>query len=658
MKYSMGRVAAVCLLTALTACGGGGGGGSTGSGVQPTPTTSGLVPAAPVLGATLYADAGTLRPLQAGSVWTYQGTASAYAGAVPTVYQTTTTQAAGTAGATIESTNNSGNSGADSQTVSLAAGQIIQSQSVDFTGKGVPQKFNFIELRSPVRTGDQYVSLDQRYTDTAIDADRDGKPDALDVAIYSRVGALETVTPPNLPALRGVRVETVFATRVTYSSNAQTSPVVTIGQSTWYAAGIGIVRQTTTSPTASGTDTTTTDELITAWDGISTGLGAMPSVPAVIPAGSGVFPGQTLPGGVAQLLAFAFSDHALLLGDAPGSVFDSVASRIDLRGNVLGTTLLQGLRVGYGAATADANGVVLLEPRGSGAVTQYDMTRIDANGALVGTVRGRTITAFGGSHVSAFVTRLTAAVDGSTLWLLWGRSYYDPGNGNVPGTELVLRPFGLDGVPLGPEVLVDNTDGSGLALAASGGKVLLSWVRPSPGYDVRFGGATLGGTLQTRTLASGLTASNSFVTLLNLGSGGAMLWPALLGSGQSVGAAGGVKFGADLQVVRAGSSLLDEQIPALPPFYSDTPGPTALGSRIVVTTTESRKLLPTDAFTQPVDAVNWLETGDLPLAQTPVYSVRYPSRAAKRHAVFSDRVLVFSGTTGLTTTVVWLNRGS
>ncbi|HEX2013540.1 MAG TPA: hypothetical protein VJN44_21600 [Roseateles sp.] len=39
----------------------------------PTPTTSGLLPAAPAPGASLQADAGTLRPMRAQARWTYRG---------------------------------------------------------------------------------------------------------------------------------------------------------------------------------------------------------------------------------------------------------------------------------------------------------------------------------------------------------------------------------------------------------------------------------------------------------------------------------------------------------------------------------------------------------------------------------------------------------
>jgi hypothetical protein len=659
MKIHALRFAAAGLALVLAGCGGGGGGGDspTGSGSGATP--SGLVPAAPTVGATFYTDAGTLRPLQTGASWNYRGTAAAYTGATPVAYQTTTTQTAVSPGGATENTSNSGNTGADTLTVSVTAGQVVQPQSIDFTGKGTPQVVNFIELRSPVRAGDQYVSLDQHYTDTAIDADGDGKPDALDVAVYSRVVGMETLSLPNLPALRAVRVDTFVASRVTYSSTGLNSPIVAATLQTWYVPGIGIVRQASSQPTASGSDVETTDEQIISWDGISTGLGAMPPVPAMIPANNGVFPGQTLPGGVAQLYAFAFGDHALVLSDQPGTGTTTVASRVDLRGNVLGTTLLQGLRMGSpGVATADASGVIYLEPQGEGAVTQYDLARIDPNGALLGSVRGASLTALGGTHVSSYVTQLKAAVDGATLWVLWGRWYYDPYDGNVPGTELVLRPFALDGTPLAPEVIVDTKDGSNLALAAGGGKVLLSWVQSTPGYAVMFGSMSLGGPLQAQALVSGLSSPDSFVTLLRTSGGGALMWPELFTAGPSAVAAGGVLLDGSLLPIRAGTTPLDEQIVGVPPFYSDDPGPAALGSRIVITSTESRMLLPGDASSQQVDSVNWLDVGTAPLAQTPVNSVRYASQGAKRQAVFADRVLVFGGSIGLTTTVVWLNKGS
>ncbi|HEV8689497.1 MAG TPA: hypothetical protein VGQ91_04305, partial [Ideonella sp.] len=60
--------AAAALLSGLLAgCGGGGGGGDE-------RTTSGLVPAAPTPGATLFADATVLRPLVPGASWSYSGT--------------------------------------------------------------------------------------------------------------------------------------------------------------------------------------------------------------------------------------------------------------------------------------------------------------------------------------------------------------------------------------------------------------------------------------------------------------------------------------------------------------------------------------------------------------------------------------------------------
>jgi hypothetical protein len=66
----------VALATALGGCGGGGSGSGT---PIPTPipvpplAVSGLVPAAPTMGATLYADAASLRVLRAGALWRYHG---------------------------------------------------------------------------------------------------------------------------------------------------------------------------------------------------------------------------------------------------------------------------------------------------------------------------------------------------------------------------------------------------------------------------------------------------------------------------------------------------------------------------------------------------------------------------------------------------------
>jgi hypothetical protein len=647
------RLAIAALAVGLTSCGGGGGGGDAGGGT----TATGLVPTPPAVGATLHGDASTLRPFRSGARWEYRGATTAHTGATPTTYLTATTQSGVTATGATETTTNSGNNGSDMQTLSLSGGVIGIPQQVDFAGKGALQTINFIELRSPVRQDDQYTILDRRYADTAIDADADGKADALDVAIYARVAGAETVTLPNLPALSAVRVDTVVLSRVTLSSTGERSPVAQGAIRTWYAAGIGIVRQNTTVPTDAGDDVATTDEKIVSWDGVTTGLGALASVDAVVPATNPVFPGAALPGGVSELFAFAMGDHALVFTDAPGLAGGTLASTVDLRGHVLGSTLLAGLSMhSSGRIAAHADGVVYLDSLSSGAVRDYSLTRIDAQGQLVGAVRGVTL-GLGGAHTSSYVGDITAAADGNTLWLLWSRPYYDPGIG-PPGTELVLRAFSLDGVPLEPERVVDPAHGGGnLQMAASGGQVLMTWTRLAGEHEVMFGSASIGTAATVRTLVSGLPSSNAFVTPLRLGAQGALLWSAVLGTGAPLESASGVLLDASLAPLRAGATLLDEQVPGVFPFDSSMPGAAALGSRIVVTSSGSATLWPGDTISQAVTQVGWLDVGNAALATTPVSTVRVASIAAKRQAVFPDRVIAFGGSGGLTTTVVWLNKG-
>ncbi len=654
MRLALVRFAAACLVPALAACGGGGGGSGAGTSSGGT-TTSGLLPAAPPLGATLYADARVLRPMQDGDTWSYRGTATAYTGATPVAYLTTTTQSGTSATGATETMTNSDNTGPGSDPLSEANGVVGSTQSVDFTGKGNPQLVNFIELRSPVQQGDQYTILDQHFTDTAIDADGDGKADALDLAIYARVAGAETVTLPNLPAMQAVRVDSFVLSRVTYSSNGQTSPIVQASIQSWYVAGVGVVRQTATVPSTSGGGVAITDEQITAWDGITAGLGAMRPVAAVIPATSGAFPGQSLPIQGLSPYAFPFQDHALVLTSAPDFVSGTMASAVDLRGNVTMSTLVPGLTAsGPRTVVAVSSGVVSIDAEYIGTNNDYDLTRIDAEGALIGTARGATVH-LGGAHVGSFVTQLVAAGDGTTLWLFWGRSYYDPGNGAVPGSELVLQPFSLDGVALAPEMLVDTVDSAGLQITAANGQVMLSWSRPDSMYDAKFGSASLAGLGPVQTLASGLTSAAP-MTPLQLGTSSALVWPLPPGTNLSTGVSGGVLLDANLAPVRAGTTWLDEQIAGLPSYGVVTP--VSLGSRIVVTSTQFAALWPGDSYSQNVGSVSWLDVAATPLATTPVNSVRFASGDALRQAVFADRVLVFGGVNTLTTTVVWLNKGA
>jgi hypothetical protein len=534
------------------------------------------------------------------------------------------------------------------QTVTITGGVVAVAQRVDFSGKGHVEAFDVVELRSPVRQGDQYTILDRRYTDTAIDADGDNKADALDVAVYARVIGIETITPPNLPSMQAVRVDTTVLSRVVYSSSGQPSPTVQATLQTWYVAGIGIVRQLGTTPNATGSATVTTDELITAWDAGTTGLGAMPAIPAVIPSSSTVYPGNSFPS--SGLRAYAFADHALLVSMTPDIIGNALlATRVDLRGNVLDTTLLPGLDQSdtvWLRPAGPADGVVILHRV---SFTGCNMTRLDSNGALIGSVDGISLNLQGG-HVSEQVRDIAAATDGGTLWILWSRGYYDPGNGALPGVELVMRPYSLqDGTPLAAETRLDDGSTTGLLIDAANGQALMQWARVDTN-DLKVASASAVGVLATRTIAQALGAT-PFARPIQTDSIRALLWSSPLGTNLGVGTVGGVKLDAGLTPQRAGATWLDEQIAGLPVWGLATPS--AAGPHIVVTSTQE------DSFTR-TDSVSWLDVGSAALARTPVSTVRFDTVGPVAQAVFADRALIFGGSGGgrPTTTVVWLNKGA
>jgi len=265
MKPNLFRASLIATLTCvLAACGGGGAGSEGGStGVSAT----GLVPDAPALGATLYADATVLRPVRDQAIWRYDGVSTPLGGRVVN-YTTTTRQSVAADGTVTEFSSNSGNEGADSQVIRVSGGVVSSTVEVDFAGRGVPEVLQITELRSPVRAGDQFVILDKRYAETSIDADGDGRPDALDVAIYARVIGNETVAPPGLAALNAVRVDVLVATRVIPSRSGVAGDVVRARTQAWYAPGIGIVRARAETPAVNASGADTVDEIITGWQGL------------------------------------------------------------------------------------------------------------------------------------------------------------------------------------------------------------------------------------------------------------------------------------------------------------------------------------------------------------------------------------------------------
>jgi hypothetical protein len=609
-------------------CGGGGG-------------NSGLVPVAPAATVLVTTDAASLRPLRDNAVWSYRGVRTAYTGATPVNYVTRTTQSVTGSGTAIESTTNAANEGTDTETVSIGGGIVASPQSIDFIGNGHTESVPFIEMRSPVRQGDQFVIWDRHYTDTDIDVDRDGIPDALDVALYGRVMGVDTLNLPGLPALTTVRIDITERERVIASSTGESSAVIESVIQTWYASGIGIVRQRSTSPTASGNDVQIIDEQITSWDGGTQGLGAMTTLTSVVPMTDAI-------SGAGSIMAAAgFGDHALVVLAGPFAA-DSTIARLDTRGHVLSSRIQTNMPAGSrGLVVPHSQGLLYvrqLETQ-SGLSASVQLTRFDTDGALVGDVGGATIDLTGARTNPSF-DPVKAAVDGDTLWLLWCRTYNTP---TSQKRELIARPYTLDGAPLGPELLLDPVETTAQKIAGAGGRVLVTWARYGNGYEGVYASVAAGDTgVTVRSFVNGIpifTMTSQLLLPRAAGASGCLLWTAPL-LDMPARTTGGVLLDGNQNPIRAGSTPASEVlagVPALPevaPAVDSTPD----GSQLVMSINQT---------------VSWVGTGgSAPLSTRPVSQVKLPDATIRAHVVFADRVLVLGGDGDrLTTTTVWLNSG-
>ncbi len=246
----------------MLACGGG---GSDGGGDDPASGPTGFVPTAPTPGAVLYAQASTLRPLRAGSRWSYR-TADYPNGRFG---QSTVKQTAGATAGAIQEVDSSAPS--DVSTVSLdGSGNVLLAAQLVLVPGTTGIAINSVELNATVRANEQLVLFDRRIASSGIDVDRDGRQDRLELAIWRRVVDNEDITLPNFAGtLRALRVDTFATARITPSGGG--APQTESTQvSTWYAPGIGIVRNATPGTAGRPHDT---DDVLLGYDGVSAGWG-------------------------------------------------------------------------------------------------------------------------------------------------------------------------------------------------------------------------------------------------------------------------------------------------------------------------------------------------------------------------------------------------
>lgn len=450
----------ICLLAAafMSACGGGGGSGGV----------TGLVPAAPLAGATLYADAAILRPLIDGARWQYRGVEKAADGGITVRYTASVSQKS-VGGSLQETGSQVFLESDDTSPVALSGGSIV-SRVQDPLGVGSSEVVAITELRSPVRANDQYTLLERSDVSTGTDVDGDGKTDVADFAVYSRVIGNESVELPELArTVVAVKVETTALVRVKKSSTGEALPVSTLVQAQWYVAGVGVVRRTLSALSMiGGVGPLEYDEVLFSWDGVTQGLGALGTTAARVPESSSFL---LLPD---TLAATTVGDRALVLAGSlqasdPGALTFGV---FDKRGVLQSTKQVPGLGdllYGFGSPSLfgiDASTALLVLPVGPSPGV-LKLQRVDAAGNLLGS--SSTVT------LATNNSNLPRAWDGQALWIAWlstGSQVTDRG-------KLMLQPFGSDGQPLAAARELDAPTLGGqigsVGLSAASGRLLVSW---------------------------------------------------------------------------------------------------------------------------------------------------------------------------------------
>lgn len=479
----------LAIVATLGGCGGGGGGSggapSSGGAGASTPTTSaptatsGLVPATPATGATLYGDAASLRVLRAGAVWTYHGVEkpSGESAVDFNPYTNTVTHAAAASGI-MESGTHPFKSDPETDPIRYENGAYVSTNQIAFSENTPAQTVNVIELRSPVKVNDQYVSIDKHIADSGVDLDGDKVNDALDVAVYSTVAGEETVDLPNRRQVKAVHVDMHLRARVTFSKTGTMSSVYDALQSTWYAPGIGIVKSRLEEPNNSvGLPNRVVTEILDNWDGLTEGLGHTPTAVSAAP------PDAVLSGPPLQYLidVVGFDTQAVAVGQIPDQPLRSglAVAQLDTRGNVVASRSYTLADLFPSApyysephAVRVGNEVRIFAHTGN---QQLSMAALDATGQRILRPAIQVVN----DPQLGYDTDLTSyrvASDDAGIWIGWVRSASD---GQVSNKRLVAQHIDANGQALGPVVVAsapESADISRLSMALDGSRLAFSWM--------------------------------------------------------------------------------------------------------------------------------------------------------------------------------------
>lgn len=462
---------ALLMAAGLVACGGGGGGSDPGPGGPGSGSPTGLVPAAPVPGATLYPDASALYVIRPGAEWHYRGTAS-----TASAYGVLVTQSGAAGTASIRRLSNLPDDSQDSS-VTVSGGQVRVQEMLAFDPSSPIEDIGYVLLRSPVRVDDQFTLFERVNLDTQADLDGDGRNDSVDLAAYSRVVGNETVSLPDLQrSVQALRVDTTLRLRLPAGGTLE----VGIVQSDWYVPGVGPVRRRVVDQ---ATGVVESEEWLVYWDGLNEGLGALPARKVTAAAGSdtALFGRPWSAVGLGDRVLVASTDETV-----PPTHLDRplTLTVLDLRGDTVASVTHPGRDVERVGSMLGIAGNAALLTQAAAAVIGSEMTydvrmeRFDASGSRVGDAAGVGL-------VTGTVRRnVAAATDGQKLWLLWVEA-----EATSQTQRLMLRDFTADGVAVGQarQLATAPLDAtwtfSHLALAAGTDRVLATWSQWS---DVTF----------------------------------------------------------------------------------------------------------------------------------------------------------------------------
>jgi hypothetical protein len=400
-------------------------------------------------------------------------------------------------------------------------------------------------------------------------------------------------------------------------------------------------------PNETGTERTTTDEWLVAWDAQTGGYGAMPAVHAVAPAAGPVDAGTPLPGGPSLRAAFAFSDHAVVVTNKLDPFAGSLMARLDLRGNVVSVRDYPSDRFTDGPFAAHADGFVYVSRPPND--IQAIFRQFDGDGAESAS-SGVTVD-LGGGRFGATVNKVIAAGDGATIWLAWQRSWVNVGVGFV--NDVVLRGYDVQGNAVTPELAL-LADAGLVGIAASGGRVLVTFSRnDGSGSSAYYANATTADTLAAVAGAALPTASGGAASPVLLDVGGAVFFGDV-SEGNAV--VSGARLDGAFMPVFGPSGTWSGQV------LITVPGgavPSSNGGTAVLAGSTVDMLWTDSPAPEPLLVATWYPPSTNALSVSAPRVVRAPGRfdAGSVPLAFPDRVLLLGndvGSNALVVTVVWL----